>query len=259
MGRFGAPGRAAPGSFKAHGLVRLRAWAPEWNSTNRTGQRTRPRCYFQRSTPGCRPSSALTAVTIFGMDCIAPDRPRFAICTKQTLTLALTLSSLQSRASRHLHDHLKFDNSSPQSNHPPRAQGYEEIANSSPHILLLAASYLSCRSALESTGFPFGRSCREGQFERRERSAHAKRRQVQRTSFCSKPPRIFPSQINTQPGGIDHRDGSPIVSTVPEAGRDCVEKQTPPARALSFDLSFMTETQRKHLPFFRPASRTFTV
>jgi hypothetical protein len=65
------------------------------------------------------------------------------------------------------------------------------------------------------------------QFERRERSAHAKRRQVQRTSFCSKPPRIFPSQINTQPGGIDHRDGSPIVSTAPEAGRGCVEKQIP--------------------------------
>lgn len=52
LGRFGAPGRAAPGSFKAHGFVRLRAWAPEWNGTNRTGQRNRPRCYFQRSTPG---------------------------------------------------------------------------------------------------------------------------------------------------------------------------------------------------------------
>ena len=62
------------------------------------------------------------------------------------------------------------------------------------------------------------------QFERRERSAHAKRRQVQRTSFCSKHPRIFPSQINTQPGGINHRDGSPIISTAPEAGRGCVEK-----------------------------------
>jgi hypothetical protein len=197
------------------------------------------------------------------MDCIAPDvqtpdRPRFAICTRQTLTLALTLSSLPSRASRHLHDHLKFDNSSPQSNHPPRAQGYEGIANSSPHILLLAASYLSCRSALESTGFPFGRSCREairteGTQRSRQKTPGTAHQLLLQTSKDIPIADQHPARWHRSSGRLSHRQygtrGGP---------RLCGETN-PPARALSFDLSFMTETQRKHLPFFRPASRTFTV